>query len=99
MKREYKRLARLSHAYAWLADLSLIKLGGDLKRKERLSARLADGMSYLYMAMAVLRNVQLNGDHPDDQLYAQWAVSYCFYHAQKAMINLCNNFPPEFWEL
>lgn len=93
MKREYKRLARLSHAYAWLADLSLIKLGGDLKRKERLSARLADGMSYLYMAMGVLRNVQLNGDHPDDQLYAQWAVSYCFYHAQKSMINLCNNFP------
>lgn len=96
MKREYKRLARLSHAYSWLADLSLIVLGGDLKRKERLSARLADGMSYLYMAMAVLRNVQVNGENPDDQLHAQWAVSYCFYHAQRAMIALCYNFPSRF---
>ena len=55
MRKEYQRLTRLSQAYAWLSDLSLIKLGGDLKRKERLSARLADGISYLYMAMAALR--------------------------------------------
>lgn len=93
MKREYQRLARLSHAYAWLADLSLICLGGDLKRKERLSARLADGMSYLYLAMAALRNAQLQQDNPDDLLHAKWAVTYCFYHAQKAMIGLCRNFP------
>ncbi len=93
MKREYKRLAHLSHAYAWLADLSLIYLGGDLKRRERLSARLADGMSYLYMAMAALRNVQMNEDHEDEQLHAKWAVTYCFYHAQKSMIALCQNFP------
>lgn len=96
MKKEYKRLARLSHAFAWLADLSLISLGGDLKRRERVSARLADGMSYLYMAMAALRNVQLNHDHPDEQLHAQWAVNYCYYHAQKSMIALCNNFPSRF---
>lgn len=93
MKREYKRLARLSHAFAWLADFSLICLGGDLKRKERLSARLADGMSYLYMAMAVLRNVELSQENADDKLHAKWALDYCFYHAQKAMIGFCNNFP------
>lgn len=93
MKCEYKRLSRLSYAFAWLADLSLIYLGGDLKRKERLSARLADGMSYLYMAMAVLRNVQLNNEHPDEQLHAQWAVNYCFYNAQKSMLRFCQNFP------
>jgi hypothetical protein len=93
MQRQYQKCARLSYAYAWLADLSLIYLGGDLKRKERVSARLADGMSYLYMAMAALRNVQLNDDHVDEQLHAQWAVSYCYYHAQKSMIALCQNFP------
>lgn len=93
MKKEYKRLARLSYAYAWFADLALIYLGGDLKRKERLSARLADGMSYLYMAMAVLRNVQMNEEHKDEQLHAKWAVDYCYYHAQKAMLQFCQNFP------
>ncbi|WP_035889883.1 acyl-CoA dehydrogenase [Legionella norrlandica] len=96
IKKEYKKLARLSHAYSWLADFSLIYLGGDLKRRERLSARLADGMSYLYMAMATLRNVELNQEHPDEQLHARWALAYCFYHAQKSMIALCHNFPSKF---
>lgn len=93
LKREYQRLGRLSHAFAWLADLSLIYLGGDLKRKERLSARLADGMSYLYMGMAVLRAYQQNEEKPDEKLHAQWALSYCFYQAQKSMIAFCRNFP------
>lgn len=93
LSKEYQRLARLSYAFALLADISLITLGGELKRKERLSARLADGMSYLYMAMAALRNCQKNDDNVDQQLHAKWAVSYCFYHSQKAMIAFCNNFP------
>lgn len=93
LKKEYKRLARLSHAFAWLADFALIYLGGQLKRKERLSARLADGMSYLYMAMATLRFFQQNEAHPEQQVHAQWAVTYCFHHAQKSMIAFCQNFP------
>lgn len=90
---QYKRLAGLSHAFAWLADLSLIYLGGELKRKERVSARLADALSYLYMAMAVLRHYQLNQANLDDKLHAKWAVTWCFYQAQQAMIALCQNFP------
>jgi acyl-CoA dehydrogenase len=93
LKREYQLLERLSYAFAWLADLSLIYLGGDLKRKERLSARLADGMSYLYMAMAALHLSRQNGDQADYQIHAKWAAAYCFYHAQKSMIAFCNNFP------
>lgn len=93
LKRDYQRLSRLSYAFAWLADLSLITLGGDLKRKERLSARLADGMSYLYMAMAALSYFQQHEEHNDELVHAKWAVSYCFYHAQKSMIAFCDNFP------
>lgn len=93
LTKKYKRLARLSHAFAWLADLSLICLGGELKRKERLSARLADAMSYLYMAMAALRLYKQNDANEDQTLHARWAVSYCLYHSQKAMIAFCNNFP------
>lgn len=93
LKKEYKRLSRLSYAFAWLADFSLIMLGGNLKRKERLSARLADGLSYLYMAMATLRYCQQNEEHSDEQIHAKWAVSYCFYQAQKSMIAFCKNFP------
>jgi alkylation response protein AidB-like acyl-CoA dehydrogenase len=93
MRKEYKRLARLSYAFSWLADLSLIYMGGELKRKERLSARLADAMSYLYMAMAALRLYKQNHENDDQKWHAKWAVTYCFYQAQKAMISFCNNFP------
>lgn len=93
LKRSYQKVNRLSYAFAWLADLSLITLGGSLKRKERLSARLADGMSYLYMAMAALRLYEENKEHEDEKLHAQWAVRYCLYQSQKSMIAFCHNFP------
>ncbi|WP_133131155.1 acyl-CoA dehydrogenase [Legionella yabuuchiae] len=93
LSRQYQKLARLSHAFAWLADLSLIILGGSLKRRERLSARLADGMSYLYMAMAALRFYQEHDEDDDQKLHAKWATTYCFYQAQKSLIGFCHNFP------
>ncbi len=92
LKRDCQRLTRLSYAFAWLADFALIYMGGKLKFKESLSARLADAMSYLYMAMAVIRYYQSNQENEDDKLHAQWALAYCFYQAQKAMIAFCQNF-------
>lgn len=92
-KNDYRKLKRLSHNYAWLADLSLIMLGGSLKRKERISARLADGMSYLYMAAAALHFADDIEKNDDNSLHAHWAANYCFGKAQQAMIELCANFP------
>ena len=86
-------MARLSKAFAWLADLSLILLGGSLKRKERLSARLADAMSYLYMGLAVYRLAAAHPESQDHHCHAVWALQYCCYQAQKAMIDLCRNYP------
>lgn len=96
LKREYQKLTRMSQAFAWLADFALIYLGGQLKRKERLSARLADGMSYLYLAMAALRLSQIHEHQPDHALHARWAVQYCFYHAQQSLLAFCHNFPSRF---
>lgn len=101
LTRESKQLARLTYAFAWLADLSLIYLGGDLKRKERLSARLADAMSYLYMILGVIRFYQQQETKQDKAsqdhlLHARWASTYCLYQAQRAMIAFCDNFPQRF---
>lgn len=89
----YSTLTRLSEAFAWIADLALIVLGGDLKRRERLSARLADAMSYLYMAMAVIRVAEEHNADAEEALHAQWALQYCFHHAEKAMLAFCREFP------
>ena len=95
LKREYQQLMQLSYAFAFLADFSLMYLGGMLKRKERLSARLADGMSYLYMAMSALHFATSADDSDDSILHAKWAAKYCFYHAQKSLLDLCGNFPAQ----
>lgn len=96
MRRAYQHCTRLSYAYAWLADVALIVLGGSLKRRERLSARLADALTYLYMAMAALRLYQENSEKSSYLLHAQWSVSYCFYQTQQAMMAFCRNFPSRF---
>lgn len=88
---QYKQLVVLSRSFSFLADVALMSMGGKLKRKERLSARLADGMSYLYMAMAALR--QAEGRGKADAVHARWAVTYCFYHAQKSLLAFCRNMP------
>lgn len=93
LQREYQRLARLSYCFAWVADLSLMHLGSQLKRKERLSARLADAMSYLYLAMAALRYYQHHSDHEAHRVHAKWATTYCFHHTEKALLGWCENFP------
>lgn len=75
------------------SDLAFALLGGDLKRKESLSARLGDVMSYLYMAMGVIHyhahqpNLALHED------FVIWSLDYCLYHAQEAFIDFCDNFP------
>lgn len=93
LQKEYRSLIRLSHHYAFVADLSLIFLGGKLKRKERLSARLADVMAYLYMAAAALHYASDVEKNLDTKLHAQWATQYCFAKAQKAMLDISRNFP------
>lgn len=92
LRREIQKLTRLSHAFAFLADAALILLGGKLKRKERLSARLADVMMYLYSAMAVIHYFESHGQEKDDIHHAKWATHFAFYHAQAAMLDFCDNF-------
>ncbi len=91
-KAEYRKMARLTYAFAWIADLSLMVLGGSLKRKERLSARMADALSYLYMAMAVLHYVEQQPESQDETVHAKWALQYSFHQAQKAMLDFAANF-------
>lgn len=92
LKREHQKLTQLSYAFSWISDVCLMVLGGNLKRKERLSARLGDALSHLYMAAATLK--MLHGSNNEaEQLHAKWALTYCFYHTQKALLDLAHNFP------
>src|SRR5690606_31677940 len=50
LTRYYRQVTRMSAAFTFLADVTLLILGGELKRKEKLSARFGDVLSHLYMA-------------------------------------------------
>ncbi|WEX89713.1 acyl-CoA dehydrogenase [Sinorhizobium garamanticum] len=63
----WKQLSRHAAAFALLADLSLLTLGGALRRKEMISARLGDILSEVYLLGAVLKRFEAEGQHEEDR--------------------------------
>jgi len=89
----YRQLTRMSTSLACVTDIAMMILGGDLKRRERLSARLGDVLSYLYMGSAVLRYAREQGNTEEHLNMATWCLQYCLYHIQIAFNEFLNNFP------
>lgn len=89
----YRDITRLSSALSYVSDIVLMVLGGELKRKERISARLGDVMSYLYMASSVLKYFKDNGEVSSDEVFVLWSLDCCLFNAQNALINIFDNFP------
>lgn len=92
-KRYYQLLTRFSSNLAMLSDIAMLVMGSDLKRKERISARLGDILSHLYLASASLKRFNDDGRPSDDIPLVCWAVEDSLYSIQQAMIELLDNFP------
>lgn len=88
----YKQITRLSSAAAIVSDLVLIILNGNIKIKERLSARLGDAMSHLYMASATLKYFKDQGESDADEVFVRWSLEYCLFQAQNALVKTLANF-------
>lgn len=89
----YQQVSRLSAAFALMADLSLLSLGGSLKRREKLSGRLADLLSQLYLISAVLKRFTDEGGRREDLPLLQWSCDDALFKAQVAIEGLLRNFP------
>lgn len=92
-KRYFQQLTRMTAAFAFLADTSMILMGGKLKFKESLSARLGDGLSMLYMLSAVLKRHQDEGQPAHMLPVVEWSCQYLLAEAQKALDGVIVNFP------
>ena len=92
-RRYYQLLSRFSANLAMLSDIAMLSLGADLKRKERISARLGDMLSNLYLASATLKRFNDEGRKTADLPFVQYAVEDCLYNMQHAIDELINNFP------
>jgi acyl-CoA dehydrogenase len=89
----YQQLTRMSSALALIADISMLMFGGELKRKERLSARLGDILSQLYLASTVLRYYEGHGRQAADLPHVRWNVELALYHCQIAFNEFFANLP------
>jgi len=100
-KRYYRKLNRYAAALALVADTSMLVLGGKLKFKEKLSARLGDVLSNLYIASAMLKRFEDQEQPVNDQPLLAWAFHDCVYRMQAALDGVLRNFPvrPVAWVL
>ncbi|CDL83905.1 acyl-CoA dehydrogenase FadE [Xenorhabdus cabanillasii] len=92
-RRYYQHINRLSANLALMSDVSMGILGGSLKRRERISARLGDILSQLFLATATLKRYEDEGRQKEDLPLVQWAVEDALYQAEQALSDLLRNFP------
>jgi acyl-CoA dehydrogenase len=91
--RYYQQLTRLSSSLALISDVAMGSLGGALKRKEKLSARLGDVLSQLYLCSATLWRFEQDGRQPADAPLMHWAIWDSMFKAQSALEGVLDNFP------
>lgn len=92
-RRYYQQINRLSANLALLSDVSMGVLGGSLKRRERISARLGDILSQIFLASAALKRYEDEGRQKEDLPLVQWAAEDSLNQAELAMNDLLRNFP------
>ena len=98
-RRYYQQLTRFSAAFAFIADISMGTMGGALKRKEKLSARLGDILSLMYLATATLRRYEADGRPAADAPLMHWAIWDCMFRIQQAFEGVIANFPNKLFAL
>ena len=92
-KRYYQQIARYSANLALLSDLAMASLGGSLKFRERLSARMGDLLSHLYIASATLKRFEDQGRPVEDVPLLDWVCQHSFAQAEAAIDGFLTNLP------
>ncbi len=92
-RRQFQRVARYSANLALLADLCMASLGGALKFRESLSARLGDVLSQLYMVSAALKHFEESGRPAEDLPLLDWVCATAFHKIEIAMDGVLRNLP------
>jgi acyl-CoA dehydrogenase len=87
----YRKLAWASATFALLSDVALLTYGGSLKRKEKLTGRFADILTWQYLATATLRRYEAEGRQTADLPLVQWSLDYAFAQMQQGFEGIFSN--------
>src|SRR5277367_1236113 len=91
--RYFQHINRFSASFALATDVAMLALGGYLKKKETLSARLGDVLSSMYLASMVLKHHENQGRQAEDLPLVEWACRSLLYQAQEQLHLFLRNFP------
>jgi acyl-CoA dehydrogenase len=95
-QRYFQHINRFSASFAFATDVAMLTLGGYLKKKESLSARLGDVLSSMYLASMVLKHYDNQGQPEEDLPLVEWACRTLLYRAQEQLHSFLRNFPNRF---
>ena len=95
-RRYYQNINRYSAAFALASDFAMLTLGGALKKRELLSARLGDVLSCMYLASCVLKHFENQGRRATDLPLVEWSVRTLMYQAQESLHAFLRNLPNRF---
>jgi len=93
LQEHFGRLTRYSAAFAFLSDACMISLGAKLKFMERLSGRMADAFSWMYLSSTVLKRYADDGQPDADTPFARWALEHAEHEIETALGGVLDNFP------
>ncbi|MEM6639502.1 MAG: acyl-CoA dehydrogenase [Pseudomonadota bacterium] len=92
-RRYFQHINRFTQAFALAADGAMLSLQGSLKKREMLSARLGDILSYLYLASSVLKHYEDQGRPEQDLPVVEWACRHLLYQCQEQLHGVLRNLP------
>jgi acyl-CoA dehydrogenase len=97
----YRELAQASANFAFTAEIAMVLLGGNLKRRESLSARLGDALANLYLLSCCLKRFEDEGRPSDDWPLLQWCAAATLHAVDEAIDGVLLNLPARFvaWAL
>ncbi|MBE0485848.1 acyl-CoA dehydrogenase [Marinobacter sp.] len=86
-------LARFSSAFGLCADAAMTTLGGELKMRELISARLGDMLSNLYLASMVLKNWHETQPVEGEKELMQYSLTFLLHRTEQALDEFLQNLP------
>ena len=87
------RFTRMSAAFALVSDAAMATLGGQLKRREKISGRLADALAWLYLGSATVKKYWDDGRVEADLPFLRWGCEKALFEIETALVGVLENLP------
>jgi acyl-CoA dehydrogenase len=89
----WRQLARSSRSFALVADLTVALLGGGLKVRQKITGRMADALTELYLLSAILKRFDDDGHPKEDLKLLDYCAQNCLHRFDQALLGTLRNFP------